>query len=220
MWKLRIIVCGRVARGWSRSVHKLRRAIRPDNKVMIDPVSEMHRSSELLTALALPVSPARGGAGSTLTQDRAGRVAADHRGALPGRVSFAGFCTRMGIEGLTGSGTRLESGERWDEYPRYLFVNESTDILFLCGADAGPARGGVAVLEAETRSRWRSGTRWGGWTSSSGQSTDAHALPGDGGSGARALRAGRVRSRGRADRRGPADARSGIGVPADGAPPA
>jgi hypothetical protein len=27
----------------------------------------------------------------------------------------------------------LDSGERWYEYPRYLFVNESADILFLCG---------------------------------------------------------------------------------------
>ena len=28
---------------------------------------------------------------------------------------------------------RLASGERWYEYPRYLFVNESADILGLCG---------------------------------------------------------------------------------------
>jgi hypothetical protein len=27
----------------------------------------------------------------------------------------------------------MESGEHWYEYPRYLFVNESADILRVCG---------------------------------------------------------------------------------------
>ena len=38
-----------------------------------------------------------------------------------------------GYRGLNRVRHTLESGERWYEYPRYLFVNESTDILFLCG---------------------------------------------------------------------------------------
>ena len=28
---------------------------------------------------------------------------------------------------------RIADGERWYEYPRYLFTNESSDILRLCG---------------------------------------------------------------------------------------
>ena len=28
---------------------------------------------------------------------------------------------------------KIELAERWYEYPRYLFVNESADILRLCG---------------------------------------------------------------------------------------
>ena len=38
-----------------------------------------------------------------------------------------------GYRGLNRVRQRLESGERWYEYPRYLFVNESADILQLCG---------------------------------------------------------------------------------------
>src|SRR5271170_3910871 len=38
-----------------------------------------------------------------------------------------------GCRALNRVRRRLESGERWYEYPRYLFVNESADILFLCG---------------------------------------------------------------------------------------
>jgi hypothetical protein len=39
-----------------------------------------------------------------------------------------GTCPRRGARGAV-----LASGERWYEYPRYLFVNESGDILRLCG---------------------------------------------------------------------------------------
>jgi hypothetical protein len=38
-----------------------------------------------------------------------------------------------GCRALNRVRRRLESGERWYEYPRYVFVNESADILFLCG---------------------------------------------------------------------------------------
>ena len=33
----------------------------------------------------------------------------------------------------TGSGGGWPSGDHWYEYPRYLFSNESADILGLCG---------------------------------------------------------------------------------------
>ena len=38
-----------------------------------------------------------------------------------------------GCRALNRVRRRLECGERWYEYPRYLFVNESADILALCG---------------------------------------------------------------------------------------
>jgi hypothetical protein len=38
-----------------------------------------------------------------------------------------------GCRGLNRVRRKLPSGERWYEYPRYLFVNESKDILELCG---------------------------------------------------------------------------------------
>ena len=45
----------------------------------------------------------------------------------------AGCSIPMAIAGLTGSGPRLAHGDQWYEYPRYLFTNESGDILRLCG---------------------------------------------------------------------------------------
>jgi hypothetical protein len=38
-----------------------------------------------------------------------------------------------GYRGVNRVRARLASGERWYEYPRYLFVNNSADILRLCG---------------------------------------------------------------------------------------
>jgi hypothetical protein len=38
-----------------------------------------------------------------------------------------------GYRGVNRVRARLADGERWYEYPRYLFTNESKDILLLCG---------------------------------------------------------------------------------------
>jgi hypothetical protein len=38
-----------------------------------------------------------------------------------------------GYRGINRVRARLADGERWYEYPRYLFTNESKDILRLCG---------------------------------------------------------------------------------------
>ena len=50
----------------------------------------------------------------------------------PGKFA-RGLMHSDGYRGLNRVRHALESGERWYEYPRYLFVNESADILFLCG---------------------------------------------------------------------------------------
>ena len=38
-----------------------------------------------------------------------------------------------GYRGINRVRAQLADGERWYEYPRYLFTNESGDILRLCG---------------------------------------------------------------------------------------
>ena len=38
-----------------------------------------------------------------------------------------------GYRGINRIRRRVADGERWYEYPRYLFTNESQDILRLCG---------------------------------------------------------------------------------------
>ncbi len=84
--------------------------------------------------------------------------------------SLAGCFTLTVIAGLTGP-AEMGNCDHWYEYPRYLFVNESADILGLCGETLD--RLGVEWrFSSRTRSRWRSGTRWRGWTSSSGRSTE------------------------------------------------
>ena len=50
----------------------------------------------------------------------------------PGQFAH-GLLHSDGYRGLNRIRHTLDSGERWYEYPRYLFVNESADILRLCG---------------------------------------------------------------------------------------
>ena len=50
----------------------------------------------------------------------------------PGRFA-RGLMHSDGYRGLNRIRHRLDSGDHWYEYPRYLFVNESSDILRLCG---------------------------------------------------------------------------------------
>ena len=53
-------------------------------------------------------------------------------GRYPG--DFArGLFHSDGYRGLTGSGGGWGNCDHWFEYPRYLFVNKSDDILQLCG---------------------------------------------------------------------------------------
>jgi hypothetical protein len=76
-----------------------------------------------------------------------------------------------GYRGINRVRAHCADGDHWYEYPRYLFTNESKDILRLCGetldqlAVAGGSRGGTLF-------RWHAGRRWRGWMSSSGLSTD------------------------------------------------
>jgi len=52
--------------------------------------------------------------------------------ANPGRLA-RGLFHSDGYRGINRVRARLAEGDRWYEYPRYLFTNESKDILRLCG---------------------------------------------------------------------------------------
>jgi hypothetical protein len=52
---------------------------------------------------------------------------------LPGQFA-RGLFHSDGYRGINRVRRALPDGDHWYEYPRYLFTNESTDILELCGA--------------------------------------------------------------------------------------
>jgi hypothetical protein len=66
------------------------------------------------------------------TQDPARWMAADYRRAVPGRVR-SGLFHSDGYRGVNRIRRRWGNSDHWYEYPRCLFVNESADILGLCG---------------------------------------------------------------------------------------
>jgi hypothetical protein len=53
--------------------------------------------------------------------------------AYPGEFA-RGLFHSDGYRGINRVRRRLPGGDRWYEYPRYLFSNKSADILRLCGA--------------------------------------------------------------------------------------
>ena len=91
----------------------------------------MHRSDQLLPALAVPVPAARTRPQAhakielqpwqrTIVTANAGRFA-------------RGLFHSDGYRGINRVRAQLADGDHWYEYPRYLFANESADILRLCG---------------------------------------------------------------------------------------
>ena len=52
--------------------------------------------------------------------------------AHPGRLA-RGLFHSDGYRGINRERAHIPGGEHWYEYPRYLFSNESQDILRLCG---------------------------------------------------------------------------------------
>jgi len=50
----------------------------------------------------------------------------------PGRFA-RGLFHSDGYRGINQVRARLANGDHWYEYPRYIFTNESRDILRLCG---------------------------------------------------------------------------------------
>src|SRR5690349_12665166 len=91
----------------------------------------MHRSDQLLPALAVLVPAARTGP-QAQAENRAATVAAHHcHGKC--RPLARGLFHSDGYRGINRVRAQLADGDHWYEYPRYLFANESADILRLCG---------------------------------------------------------------------------------------
>jgi hypothetical protein len=86
----------------------------------------MHRGQQLLEALGMPVPAAWA---------RHETHAEDHARAMAGRdlAEFVedfirGLIHSYGCRSMNRVKRSFRSGDRWYEYPRYFFTNESTDI--------------------------------------------------------------------------------------------
>jgi hypothetical protein len=130
VWKLRIM-CADAWPGLIEECAHAMRAIRPDNKVMM---VQCQGCTEVLScSKRWPCLFPQVGAGE---KHRRKIELAEWQqvivGRYPGRFA-RGLFHSDGYRGLNRVRQELVSGERWYEYPRYLFVNESKDILALCG---------------------------------------------------------------------------------------
>jgi hypothetical protein len=130
VWKLRIF-CADAWPGLADECIRAMRAIRPDNKIF---TTQKQGCTEILsTSRHWPCLFPQHGAGKkhlrTIELAPWQQVIVERH---PGRFA-RGLMHSDGYRGLNRIRHRLDSGDHWYEYPRYLFVNESSDILRLCG---------------------------------------------------------------------------------------
>jgi hypothetical protein len=97
----------------------------------------------LFQALAVLVSATWSGQ-EARPKDRAGAVAARHHQRAP-RLFRPWAVSFHGCRFMNRVRRPLSDGDRWYEYPRSMFTNESKDILALCGAalDDSVSPGGI-----------------------------------------------------------------------------
>jgi len=91
----------------------------------------MHDGKKRLQALAMPVSAARAGP-ETPSQIELEQWQLVIVQKYPGELA-RGLFHSDGWRGVNRVRRRLTDGDRWYDYPRYLFSNKSKDILRLCG---------------------------------------------------------------------------------------
>jgi hypothetical protein len=130
VWKLRI-ACADAWPGLIRECERAMRSIRPDNNVSIQQnvgCVEVSSCSKHWPCLFPQYGPGR---------KHMRRIALQpwqHDVVLANPGHFArGLFHSDGYRGVNRVRRRLADGDRWYEYPRYLFTNESADILGLCG---------------------------------------------------------------------------------------
>jgi len=130
VWKLRIMCCDAWP-GLIEECAKALQAVRPDNKVMT--IRKTGCTEVLSYSKHWPCLFPQHGPGRKHT--RAIELADWQRVIVeryPG--DFArGLFHSDGYRGINRVRRNWGTGERWYEYPRYLFVNHSADILRLCG---------------------------------------------------------------------------------------
>jgi hypothetical protein len=130
VWKLRIM-CADAWPGLIQECERTMRSIRPDNKVGIQQrpgCAEVYSYSRHWPCLFPQHGPGRKHM-RTINLEGWQRVIVMRN---PGQLA-RGLFHSDGYRGINRVKRNLAGGDRWYEYPRYLFINESGDILRLCG---------------------------------------------------------------------------------------
>jgi hypothetical protein len=130
VWRLRIM-CADAWPGLIRECERAMSSIRPDNKVSIHQqvgCAEVSSYSGHWPCLFPQHAPGKKHM-RTIELEPWQRTVVT---ANPGHLA-RGLFHSDGYRGINRVRAHLADGEHWYEYPRYLFTNESADILRLCG---------------------------------------------------------------------------------------
>jgi Homeodomain-like domain-containing protein len=130
VWVLRIM-CANAWPGLQEECKNAMRAIRPDNAVWVrqkDGCVEVRSSSKHWPCLFPQHGPGRKHNRRIELDGWQRTIVSEHLGAF-----VRGLFHSDGYRGMNRVRRTRADGERWYEYPRYLFVNHSADILRLCG---------------------------------------------------------------------------------------
>ena len=130
VWKLRIM-CADAWPGLIRECERAVRSIRPDNKVSIQQkvgCAEVSSYSRHWPCLFPQAGSGRKHKRAIELQPWQGAIVLEN----PGHFA-RGLFHSDGYRGINRVRAHRADGDHWYEYPRYLFTNESDDILRLCG---------------------------------------------------------------------------------------
>jgi hypothetical protein len=130
VWKLRIM-CADAWPGLVMECARAMRAVRPRNKVRTQQqvgCSEVISSSKHWPCLLPQHGPGRKHLRNIELQAWQNTIVMENPGCFA-----RGLFHSDGYRGINRVPAHLSDGEHWYEYPRYLFTNESGDILRLCG---------------------------------------------------------------------------------------
>lgn len=131
MWKLRVI-CADAWPGLIQECVRAMQAVRPMNKVMLQQkpgCQEVSSCSRHWPCLFPQHGPGKKHLRQIELQPWQQVIVAE----FPGEF-VRGLFHSDGYRGMNRVRRPVAGGDHWYEYPRYLFTNESEDILGLCGA--------------------------------------------------------------------------------------
>ena len=130
VWKLRI-VCADAWPGLRRECERALSAVRPGNKVRTQQqagCTEVISCSRHWPCLFPQQGPGRKHMRKIELQPWQRIIVTENAGRFA-----CGLFHSDGYRGINRVRAELADGDHWYEYPRYLFTNESADILRLCG---------------------------------------------------------------------------------------